>query len=149
MERESRFSFGHREEPMKVYRGYTEDDGSAMGETAYFVQRDGEDPYKLEHRVRHSPDGMAHGYGGSGPADLSRSILWDHLGYEPPPGLYQDFKWEHVARWEQSKPWSITEGEINGWLDQGDRRQQLEEHLAWEQEKEELRRLSELERESE
>jgi hypothetical protein len=43
--------------------------------------------------------------------------------------------------WEQGKPWSITEGEINNtWLDQGDRRQRLEEHLQWLAEEEQLRR---------
>lgn len=36
----------------------------------------------LRHYVRHSPTGMEWGYGGSGPADLARSILIDVLGDE-------------------------------------------------------------------
>lgn len=34
----------------------------------------------LHHWVKHSPDGFAWGYGGSGPADLARSLLADALG---------------------------------------------------------------------
>jgi len=42
----------------------------------------------LKHQVYHSPTGFEWGYGGSGPADLARSIMWDHLGKEPSPSLY-------------------------------------------------------------
>ena len=42
----------------------------------------------LKHRVYHSPTGFEWGFEGSGPADLARSILWDHLGKEPSPALY-------------------------------------------------------------
>lgn len=34
----------------------------------------------LAHQVRHSPTGFAWGYGGSGPADLARSLLAAALG---------------------------------------------------------------------
>ncbi|GAH88193.1 unnamed protein product, partial [marine sediment metagenome] len=51
----------------------------------------------LKHRVYHSPAGFEWGYGGSGPADLARSILWDYLGKEPPRVLYQNFKDTFVA----------------------------------------------------
>lgn len=38
-------------------------------------------PFLLEHRlVRHSPDGFAWGYGGSGPSDLALNMLIDALG---------------------------------------------------------------------
>lgn len=53
---------------------------------------------RLRHRVRHSPTGLDWGYGGSGPADAALSILWDHLGVEPPTETYQAFKWQVVAR---------------------------------------------------
>jgi len=36
--------------------------------------------YDLPHIKRHSPTGMEWGYGGSGPADLARSLLIDALG---------------------------------------------------------------------
>lgn len=38
------------------------------------------DRYELPHITRHSPTGMEWGYGGSGPADLARSLLIDALG---------------------------------------------------------------------
>ena len=69
----------------------------------------------LEHRVRHSPTGVEWGYGGSGPADLARSILWDHLGMEPSPDLYQAFKSAFVATWHTDS-WSLHAGVIDRWL---------------------------------
>jgi len=44
--------------------------------------------YGLPHHVLHSPDGHSWGYGGSGPAELAKDILCDHLGGEPDPRLY-------------------------------------------------------------
>jgi len=69
----------------------------------------------LKHRVRHSPTGFEWGYGGSGPADLALSILWDFLGREPKPIEYMRFKEQFVAGW--SDRWSITGKEIENWLD--------------------------------
>lgn len=68
----------------------------------------------LEHHVLHSPSGFAWGYGGSGPAELARCILWDHLGHEPHPAEYQPFKEAFVARLEDE--WSLSSAEIDGWL---------------------------------
>lgn len=52
---------------------------------------------ELPHVVRHSPTGFEWGYGGSGPADLARSILVDAVGVIAAEGLYQEFKREFVA----------------------------------------------------
>jgi hypothetical protein len=68
----------------------------------------------LKHRVYHSPTGFNFGYGGSGPADLARSILWDLIGMEPYPGLYQEFKFAFVMGWGDE--WKITSGEIRKWM---------------------------------
>ena len=68
----------------------------------------------LKHQVYHSPTGLNWGYGGSGPADLARSILWDVLGFEPSMPLYQDFKQEFVAGWKDD--WVITSDEIEKWM---------------------------------
>lgn len=68
----------------------------------------------LKHRVYHSPAGFEWGYGGSGPADLARSILWDYLGKEPPRVLYQNFKDTFVATW--GNEWRITSQEIQEWI---------------------------------
>ena len=54
--------------------------------------------HELPHVVHHSPTGFEWGYGGSGPADLARSILTDAVGVNLADRFYQDFKWELVAR---------------------------------------------------
>jgi len=69
---------------------------------------------QLRHHVYHSPTGFCWGYGGSGPADLARSILWDYLGAEPSASLYHDFKFEFVTKW--GAEWTITENEIEKWI---------------------------------
>ncbi len=79
--------------------------------------------------MRHSPDGFSWGYGGSGPADLARSILADYLGHIPHPAIYQQFKYQHVARWEQGKPWRIASGELDLFLNQPGIRRLVERQL--------------------
>ncbi len=68
----------------------------------------------LKHHVYHSPTGLNWGYGGSGPADLARSILWDLVGIEPFPELYHEFKFHFVAKW--GDVWQITSDEIRKWM---------------------------------
>ena len=96
---------------MKTYRGRRSD--RQVGPHCVQVAEEGS-VRPLLHRVRHSPDGFEWGYGGSGPADLARSILADVLGRIPAPALYQAFKFDHVATW--GNEWSITEDEIRAWL---------------------------------
>jgi hypothetical protein len=60
------------------YRG---DATSTAGPHAVIVETgDGEPIGLLAHVSRHSPTGMSWGYGGSGPADLARSLLIAVLG---------------------------------------------------------------------
>lgn len=72
----------------------------------------GEKP--LRHEVHHSPTGMQWGYHGSGPSDLARSILADHLGEVPEPRVYMRFKDDFVAAWGDA--WIINSDEIDTWL---------------------------------
>ena len=52
----------------------------------------------LRHLLRHSPGGFEWGYGGSGPADLARSIVGDLLEQaDPSPADYQRVKEKLVA----------------------------------------------------
>jgi hypothetical protein len=81
----------------------------------YYKSKD-ENSRALYHHVYHSPTGFNWGYGGSGPADLARSILWDLLEEEPDPGLYHDFKFEFVARWQVCVEWEIEETVIRNWI---------------------------------
>ena len=68
----------------------------------------------LPHLVHHSPSGMEWGYGGSGPADLARSIVGDVLGTDD-PAVYQEFKRMFVASWGDR--WEISLDEIRAWLE--------------------------------
>lgn len=79
--------------------------------------RDGERRYLLEHHVHHSPDGYAWGYGGSGPSELAKDILWDLLDAQPDGGVYQAFKFDIIARLDEDQGWSLTEGAIRDWLE--------------------------------
>jgi len=67
----------------------------------------------LRHLVRHSPTGFEWGYGGSGPADLARSIIADALGTTD-PAIYQEFKWEFVSKWPDQ--WEISLDMILEWV---------------------------------
>lgn len=102
---------------MKVYRGYSDASlGDGTGPSLVTVTDDrGARP--LTHEMRHSPSGFSWGYSGSGPSDLARSILADHLGAVPSPHVYQAFKGDRVARWPIGLAWSISAAEIDAWLD--------------------------------
>lgn len=70
----------------------------------------------LHHHVRHSPTGFGWGYAGSGPADLARSLLWDALGAEPHPSLYQRYKREVVGWWDEDTEWDTDRDTIRDWV---------------------------------
>lgn len=50
--------------------------------------------------VRHSPDGFAWGYGGSGPSQLAFAILLELYNPDIAKRYYQNFKWAFVAKLE-------------------------------------------------
>lgn len=62
-----------------------------------------------------SPDGFEWGYGGSGPAETARCILWDYLGHEPDRGLYQLFKRSFIAP-APVAGFRLSAVEIEAWL---------------------------------
>jgi hypothetical protein len=83
-----------------------------------FVDDDGKGVRHLVHRPRSLPTDPAEfefGYGGAGPANLARSIMWDHLGREPHPACYQDFKWTYIAP-APPEGFSIISEQIDRWL---------------------------------
>lgn len=70
----------------------------------------------LLHHVKHHSDAFSWGYGGSGPADLARSIVIDVTGSIPVADrYYQAFKRSHVVHWGDH--WSITDDEVCTWLE--------------------------------
>ncbi len=66
------------------------------------------------HIMRHSPDGMNWGYGGSGPSDLALSLLTDVVGKQKAELLYQDFKFKFVVDFNDD--WSISAEMIKDWV---------------------------------
>lgn len=78
------------------------------------VTEDGGWPKPLRHYSRHSPDGFAWGYSGSGPSDLALAILTDAVGGERAETCYTTFRDAHVARW--SDRWEITEAQVVDWV---------------------------------
>ena len=99
---------------MKIYEGYLPK-VSDVGPRPVYVNSVGHSG-PLEHHVRHSPGGFSWGYSGSGPAELAMCILWDFLGHEPHPMLYQKFKEDFVAKWQHAD-WSLSGDEIELWRD--------------------------------
>jgi hypothetical protein len=63
--------------------------------------------------VNHSPDGFNWGYGGSGPAQLALAILLHAANAEIARRWYQDFKWEHVAKWKGDFKADV---DVDAWL---------------------------------
>lgn len=62
--------------------------------------------------INHSPDGFEWGYGGSGPSQLALALCADALGDdERAKGIYQHFKWQHVAIFPQAG-WRLTDEQI-------------------------------------
>jgi hypothetical protein len=116
-----------------VYRGYGPPDGRTV-----VVEVNGRVIGTLPHVVKHSPTGMTWGYAGSGPADLARSMLIHALrarpdcaecggtgrncwfcdgGYTvPSPAMYQQFKFEAIARLPQNQSWSISQDSVLTWV---------------------------------
>ena len=66
----------------------------------------------------HSPTGFEWGYGGSGPAELSRQMLRHHFGTWTHSSVYQPFKREIISNLP-SKEWVLTTNDINEWLQSG------------------------------
>ncbi len=99
---------------MKFYEGFLPK-VETSDRVLVYVTEDGT-PVRLEHHVRHSPDGFSWGYAGSGPAELAMCILWDFLGHEPHPMLYQKFKEDYVAQWDQ-RDWVLSSEAIKIWLE--------------------------------
>lgn len=110
----------------KVYQGRRVP-GNAEVSVVVYDDKDVEiDRYTLPHRMRHvnRHGDLNWGYGGSGPADLARSILWDYLVSDLERKNraetlvetgYQTFKSEVVALMKDDV-WALTGEEIENWL---------------------------------
>ena len=75
----------------------------------------------VERIIRHSPDGLAWGYNGSGPADTALSILTHAAvrnGHDPDVAvdLYQAFKRAHIATLSLNRPFRLSAQNVDDWL---------------------------------
>lgn len=112
---------------MKIYYGH-----AATQERPNYVTVRPEPGNKtaLTHHVRHSLDGYGWGYGGSGPADLARSILLDSFGQEQCPDgpgecqckslwvepTYQAFKGDVIANLSQNEDFKLSQASVMDWV---------------------------------
>lgn len=85
------------------------------GEALAYVRGADGSHRRLQHIVYHSPTGFEWGYGGSGPADLARSILADAFDRTVADKYYQEFKWAFIARLP-FEGGEIKRSEIVHWL---------------------------------
>jgi len=69
----------------------------------------------LPHIMYHSPDGFEWGYGGSGPSDLARSILYDVAGLAVADRYYQLFKEKFLCHTDKDG-FTLKEEDILNWL---------------------------------
>jgi hypothetical protein len=92
-----------------AYHGHAED----LESTVIVVDEEGSRP--LYHAVEWSPTGLAWGYGGAGPTDMSRSLLLDRLGYVPHRGVVFAFRDDIVA--ELQPDFVLKFADIDDWID--------------------------------
>ena len=65
----------------------------------------------LKHEVNHSPSGFDWGYGGSGPADLARSLCAYVLNVVPAPDIYQRVKCDLIATLDEDS-WEMPASRV-------------------------------------
>jgi hypothetical protein len=68
--------------------------------------------------LKHHSDTFAWGYAGSGPADLARSLLSHHMGVTPPNKVYQAFKGQVIAAFDQHAGWVLQVEEMTAWCEE-------------------------------
>lgn len=102
----------------KTYIGILKDEGVGGQEVKVIGQISSSSSFEhpLFHVCKHSPDGFNWGYGGSGPADLSLSILTDYYGNNTSPvNCYQDFKQSVIASLPQGEGFTLESEVIDAW----------------------------------
>jgi hypothetical protein len=98
---------------MLHFRGLTSDGCRVV---VYYTHGQAEQvlPLRLDLRY-HSPSGHNWGYGGSGAAQTALAILAAVLGDNWALLLYQDYKWEVVARLKHDG-WTLTSADVLTWF---------------------------------
>lgn len=77
-------------------------------------------PFKKHcfHIRKHSPNGFAWGYLGSGPAQLALALIYDRCrNKEIAEKIYQYFKEEVIAGFPTEEPWEMSFKEVDWYID--------------------------------
>jgi len=73
--------------------------------------------HKKNGKALHSPNGHEWGYGGSGPSEFARSIMYELTkDWKTTEAHYQDMKWEFIAKVPEAGG-EIPMADIQKWLD--------------------------------
>ena len=97
----------------KIYMGVNT--GPGPQDVVVFYADNSHQTHPLRHVVKHSPDGFQWGYGGSGPADLALSILYNCLGASLADKYYQTFKRKFIE--PVGRQLYIKESDVLLWID--------------------------------
>lgn len=89
-------------DPARIFRGFPGRIHPGV------VTLDGSDLDPRHDLRNHSPDGLAWGYGGSGPAQCALAMCAEVVGDERAQAIYQDFKRAFVERLPGSEEWAVT-----------------------------------------
>lgn len=72
----------------------------------------------VPHHEYHSPNGYEWGYGGSGPADLARSVIFAWIKNPANPTMcYQDYKWACIAKMP-TEGGTVTKAAVQAWYEE-------------------------------
>lgn len=100
-------------------------EGIVIGPYQVDILFDGNPIPKYFSEINHSPDGFQWGYGGSGPAQAAYAILRTAMQFSLmneqeriflAKYLYQQFKWDIVAKFSKDRPWILALQDINEWI---------------------------------
>lgn len=92
----------HEHDPARIFRGFPGRIHPGV------VTLDGSDLDPRHDLHNHSPDGLAWGYGGSGPAQCALAMCAEVVGDERAQAIYQGFKRAFVERLPGSEEWAVT-----------------------------------------
>jgi hypothetical protein len=74
-------------------------------------------PTKSQKVRNHSPDGFCWGYAGSGPAQLALAIMLEFVDKERAQKLYQQFKFDVIAKLNKDEDFIILSDEVSRWIE--------------------------------
>jgi len=86
------------------------------GSRRVYIGEDELTPRESEKVICHSPDGFNWGYGGSGPAQLALAILLKFVSTWDATRLYQQFKWDIIAKFPQVEDFAISVDHVQDWI---------------------------------